>query len=102
MAAIDDLKAIRAAKAATLSDSEDKAEALMYLDDWYNAKAAHAALSSGQISSYSIQGRSVTRRNASDLIAISDAALKRFNALLYGAYSIADMSQVGETSNGNF
>ena len=107
MAAIDDFKTIWTAYIyggvvngitfTGLTDPESQAEAAMYLDDWYNAKAAHAAMVSGRISSYSISGRSISRRSADQLLSVADAAFARCKALVFGGYHRVDMSQVART-----
>jgi hypothetical protein len=67
MSNISDLKAAYIAEAADVSDAIDKLECLSAIDSWYACELAVSTLSSSDVSSYSIAGRSVTRKNLSEL-----------------------------------
>ena len=107
MAAIDDLKTVYTAWIyggtvagvvyTGLADPESQAEAAMYLGDWYNAKVAQSAKVAESLTSYSISGRSASRRTADDLQKTADAAMSRFKAIMFGGYHRVDMSQVART-----
>ena len=61
MAAIDDINTALLAKAATLTDSMDKAECEAFIAEYIALRTAILALSSSSVTSYSIAGRSVTK-----------------------------------------
>ncbi len=63
MAAIDDLKAAWTAEIAKISNALIKAEATYALDQYIAALPQQAALEANQIATYSIGGRSFTRRD---------------------------------------
>jgi len=67
MSATSDLKAYYIAQAEYITDEGDKLEALAAIDRWYNCRLAIDSLSASDVASYSIGGRSVTRKPLSDL-----------------------------------
>lgn len=67
MSNISDLKDALIDEANDLEDALEKLEVLSDIDDWYNVRVALAALSTQGILSYSIGGRSVTRRQVPEL-----------------------------------
>lgn len=59
---ISQLKAAYVEKAETLTDNIGRLEVLTYIDDWEQLKRAERSLAAGSaVTSYSINGRSVTR-----------------------------------------
>ncbi len=68
MANLADLKALYLAKAtAYLTDDIQLLEFKVALDSWYNARLALDTSTAGNVQSYSIAGRSVTRSTLTDL-----------------------------------
>jgi hypothetical protein len=60
---LDNLKAAYIADAASVTPTTDRLECLVKIDDWYAAATALADLQSKGMSSYSVGGRTVTRRD---------------------------------------
>jgi hypothetical protein len=67
MSAISDLKDFFVTEAADISDSGDKLEALAAIDRWYNCRLAVDTLSTSDVASYSIGGRTVTRKSLPEM-----------------------------------
>lgn len=90
MAAIDDLKAAWVKEIAKISDALIKAEADYALDQYVAALPRQAALEANEIASYSIGGRSFTRRD----ITAGQIAIERLRNNLYryckGSTSLVD------------
>lgn len=92
MSAINNLKAAWTARLATISDAVVKAEATYLLDNYIVAYEKQAALEAQTIASYSLGGRSVTRRNAEigrDMIQSMKTELHRY---CYGSTTLIDMN----------
>ena len=65
--ALENWKAYLEADANKLANAYDKLKALQYIESWYNTFLATEALRSQNITSYSLNGRSVSRQNLSSL-----------------------------------
>lgn len=61
--AIENLKAYLVTAAGQIRNDLDKLECLALIDSWYPARVAIDALRANTISSYSLNGRSVTRNS---------------------------------------
>ena len=89
------LKAAFTVQIATISDALRKAEAEYTLDVWADAMTKQAALEANDITSYSIGGRTFTRRD----IAAGQQSVQqlRYNleAFIYGTQSLVDNNQAG-------
>jgi hypothetical protein len=77
-----------------LTDDATKAEAGVALEDYIAAKTAHSAAVADRLTSYSIQGRSATRRDPDQLQQAADQAMARLAALCGGGYQLANCSEV--------
>ena len=66
MAALDNEKARYVADAASITSDVDELRCLRVIDEWYDAQKAFAQLSASDISSYSVSGRSVQRKELQD------------------------------------
>jgi len=93
MAAIEDLKNAWVARIGTISDALVKAEATYLLDQYIAALPQQAALEANQITSYSIGGRSFTRR----MVGEGQSAIQRMKFELYqycyGSTSLCDANE---------
>ena len=98
MAAIDDVKTQWLVKVALISDALIKAEATYALDRYIAALTGQASLESNEIVSYTIAGRTFTRRDTSaGKQAIADLRLD-LHRLCYGSVSLADMNTEQSTA----
>jgi len=86
------LKAAYQTEVNKISGTLEKAEADYLLDRWIEALDAQNALEAGQIQSYSIAGRSVTRANLKDGRSVADRLRAQLQMLIYGAESLMDMN----------
>lgn len=70
-----------------LTDAMLQAEAFEHLDAWKSARVAHLSLIAGTLSSYSLAGRSYTKRNPDELRTAADAELAQVREILghYGS-----------------
>jgi len=59
---ISDLKTLLITEAGSITDTIDKAECLAEIDSWYACRVALDALTSKELSSYSLAGKSITRQ----------------------------------------
>lgn len=92
MSNIADLKAALILEAADISDSIDKLECLSLIDDWYACRVALAAFEAGDVQSYSIAGRSVTRRDTSAIRTSEASYLQQIKSFLGRSGGCMDMS----------
>ena len=93
MSNIADLKTHLQTKAADLTDDLDKLECLSDIDTWYLARTAIDALSSTDVTSYSIGGRSVTRAQIPQLQQQERTLYLRIMQRLYlGGMGLIDLS----------
>jgi hypothetical protein len=81
MAALDDLKSLLVDKASTIGFDVDQAMYLVAIDNWWPLAQARQALSASDLQSYSISGRTVTRKNLPEIVRMERAAL--MDALAY-------------------
>lgn len=81
---------IDAAYTAGTFDAEQKAEATIILTQWVSALEASEKASSTDVSSYSIGGRSVSRRASDAQLALANSLRRQLNQLLYGMVTEAD------------
>lgn len=93
MSNISDLKAAYIVQAADITDAIDKLECLAAIDSWYACELAVSTLSSSDVSSYSIAGRSVTRKNLPELQTQAIDYKRQFLAYLGrgGGSALADL-----------
>ena len=94
MAAIADIQAALLVRSATITDALQRAECEAAIAEYIAIRTAILALSSSQVTSYSLAGRSVTRADLASLR--QQAALSRAeitNALSNDMPMIADLSQ---------
>jgi len=93
MAAITDLKNAWTAELAGIADPVIEAEATYLLDGYITALTNQTALDAKTISSYTIGGRTVTRRDVSvgrNLIQGMKTELYRY---VYGSTTLIDMNE---------
>ena len=89
------LKAAYLVEVAKISNTLQQARATYLVDVWADAVDQNAALLANDILSYSIGGRTFTRRNASEgNLAISELEYT-INVLIYGTVSLVDNNTVG-------
>lgn len=86
------LKAALLVEVNKIKDALPLAEATYTLDRYIDALDQQNALEAGAIDSYSIAGRSVTRRNAASGQAVVDALRARLNQMIYGSVTMMDMN----------
>lgn len=92
MTAISDLDDQWTTEIATISDTLLQKEATYMLERYTAAVQQLASLENNEISSYTIAGRSVTRRNIGEgRSAIESLRRDLWNAV-YGTYTLADMN----------
>ena len=99
MSAINDLKAAWTARLATISDAVVKAEATYLLENYIAAYTNQAALEANTISSYSLGGRSVTKRNGEIGRAMIQSMKVELYRYCYGSNSLIDMNINDEEYN---
>lgn len=87
MSALSDLKDKYVLDAGTLTDTREQLEALSLIDEWYLCATASGKLSSTDILSYTISGRTVTRRDIPQLAQRADELAARIRSMLYGGSS---------------
>ena len=92
MTAIADLNTAWTAKIATISDTLIQAEATLILETYIAALPQQAALLSGNVSSYSIAGRSFTKRDAANGQQLIDTYRRELFRAVYGDVSLMDMN----------
>jgi hypothetical protein len=96
MAAIDDLKAALTAQAANIVDPVPMNECLLHIGEYCNLWNAISNLSSAQVTSYSIQGRSFTRAHLPALRGMLEQERSTIDQLLAGYAGIRiDFRYVG-------
>ena len=96
MSSITDLQAALVLKAADISNEIDRLECLATIDEWAAARTAIAALQSARTASYSIAGRSVTRRDIPNIQITERQLYQRIQESLYCRGSgLADMRGSG-------
>jgi hypothetical protein len=82
--------------AATISDELDRLDCLAEIEQYGGILQALSTAQAGGVASYSLNGRSVTRRNPNDVRADAAACRVRIERLLYsGCVRLADMSEAG-------
>lgn len=72
------------ADAATLTDTRLQVSANLAIERWYASASALATEEANALQSYSISGRSVTRKNLDDMRATVDRLRAEVEALLFG------------------
>ncbi len=93
MAAIADINTALLARAATITDSLQRAECEAAIAEYIALRTAILALSSSQITSYSLGGRSVTRADLASLRQQANLARGEVvDALDGGMILVADLS----------
>ena len=90
MAAIDALKTAWETEIAKIGDTLQNAKATYLLDSYIAGLTSQASLSSNDISSYTIAGRTVTRRNADSGQSLIDSMENELTQLVYGSVTQAD------------
>jgi len=96
MGAIADIQTALLARAATITDALQRAECEAAIAEYIALRTAILALSSSQVTSYSLAGRSVTRADLASLRAQASAARAEIvDAMDGGAILIADLRQPG-------
>jgi len=94
MAAIADINTALLARAATITDALQRAECEAAIAEYIALRTAILALSSSQITSYSLGGRSVTRADLASLRQQAQAARAEIvDAMDGGEILIADLRQ---------
>jgi hypothetical protein len=94
MAAIADIQTALTARAATITDALQRAECEAAIAEYIALRTAILALSSSQITSYSLGGRSVTRADLASLRQQAQAARAEIvDAMDGGEILIADLRQ---------
>ena len=92
MAAIDDLKTAWETEIATIGDTLQNAEATYLLDGYIAALQSQASMSANEISSYTIAGRTVTRRNADTGQRLINELRNELSLYVYGNVTQADLN----------
>lgn len=82
--ALQNLKAALIVRANALTDELDQLECLALIDEWYNCRAAIAALTATNVVSYSINGQTVTRREIPSMQAREAHLYQEIKAMLFG------------------
>ncbi len=82
--------AVNTAVTAGQIEEPDNIEALVLLDRWIDAEQAADNNAATDIDSYTIAGRSVSRRGNSDVNGQAQAAKRAFMHKLYGSTTYAD------------
>lgn len=93
MSTQSDLKAAYDTAAALISDDLSKKEALHLIDRWNTAVTEQAALEATEIFSYTIAGRTYTRRNMKDGQEHIDLLQGQIKRKLYGRVILRDLNQ---------
>jgi hypothetical protein len=94
MAAIADIQTALLARSATITDALQRAECEAAIAEYIALRTAILALSSSQITSYSLGGRSVTRADLASLRQQAQAARAEIvDAMDGGEILIADLRQ---------
>ena len=96
------LKAAYTTEVAKVTGTLDNAKANYQLDRWIEALDAQNAVEAGELLSYSIAGRTITRKNQ----AVGAQAVRilqhDLESLLYGSVHLSDFNDsVAEPSNGS-
>ena len=90
-----DLKAAYLVEVNKISNVLQKARATYLVDMWSDAIDQNAALLANDIISYSVGGRTITRRNASEGNSAIAEMEYTINVLIYGTISLIDNNTVG-------
>ena len=93
------LKAAFTTAIATISDSLRSAEATYTLDRWADAVDKQAALEANDIISYSVGGRTVTRRNSDAGQELIQQLRYDLEVMIYGSVSLLDNNTSGVTNS---
>lgn len=88
MSNVADLKTQLVTDANTLSDTVDRLECLSDIDDWYTCRVAVSELSAHDVQSYSVSGRSFTKKDLKSLEARERDLYAKIKARLYCAGSM--------------
>jgi len=99
MADIAPLKAAYETEIATISDTLRKARATYQLDVYCDAMAKQAALEANDITSYSIAGRTITRRDIKAGQQATQQLAYDLESAIYGTSSLIDNNTYGWGSN---
>jgi hypothetical protein len=92
MSALTNLQAKYVADAASLTDTVEQLQVLADIETWAAARTALDALTASNLSSYSIAGRSVTRRDVPSLQNQEREVHGRILTALYGrGVMVADL-----------
>jgi len=92
-AAIDAIQAAMLARSATITDALIKAECDAFIAEYIAVRTAILALSSQQVTSYSLAGRSVTRADLGTLRGQANAIRAEIDACIEGnAVLVGDLS----------
>ena len=98
MTALSELKSAWTARLASISDPVVKAEATYLLDNYVTATEKQVALEASNIQSYTLGGRSITRRD----VAVGQSMIQSMRMDLYrycyGGNSLVDMNTASETA----
>lgn len=92
MAAIDDLKTAFETEIAKISNDLSSKMATYKLDAYIAALEKQTAMESNEIQSYTIAGRTITRRNVSEGKAAVAALEADLMKLIYGSKTLMDMN----------
>lgn len=92
MSAITELQSAWQARTALISDPVIKAEANYLLENYVAATQKQAALEANTITSYSIGGRSVTRRDTAAGQTLIQQMRMELYRLCYGGTSLLDLN----------
>ena len=84
------LKAAFTTEIAKISDTLQNAEAAYTLDRYIEALDKQNALEAGNVTSYTMAGRTFTKRNASDGQAIVQQLRADLNKFIYGTVTLLD------------
>jgi len=88
----DNLKTALIAKAGEIAFDLDRLECLALIDDWYAASVARTSVGGGTLSSYSLNGRTFTKHDLTQLDRHVEALYAQIKASLYGNGHLIDMS----------
>lgn len=98
MSNLSDLKTALSTAAATISNEIDRLDCLSDIDAWYACRTAMDALVAGRLVSYSIGGRSATKRDIPEMADIERQLRARIRQSLYvGGAAYADLRDPLET-----
>ena len=91
--ALDALKAEYAVEIAKISNTLRNKKATYILERWYSAATNQQALEDNEVTSYTITGRTITRRNVKEGEMLVGDLEAKLNGLIYGNTNLIDLNR---------